>query len=191
MVLATRAISCRTEVSRSLVLGLPWKYLLATMFVAVCDQERGTSTSSWRKIVTPFSLPITAGRFSHSTASNGDILPSVKNLSNTNPVFTGPLLAGLLPAAFSAASSVLLFNAGFTVAISHSSRAFGLPLAGTLLFYYSAFLKVAAMPSEHSPDPLTPLDSNGSPKLPSTGQRKNKASRAPLWEEAAQNANAL
>jgi len=32
----------------------------------------GTSTSSWRKIVTPFSLPISAERFSHSTASNGE-----------------------------------------------------------------------------------------------------------------------
>jgi hypothetical protein len=39
------------------------------MLVAVCDQLFGTSTSSWRKIVTPFSLPITAARFSHSTAS--------------------------------------------------------------------------------------------------------------------------
>src|SRR5713101_1129911 len=61
MVLATRPISCRTEFSRSLVPGFPWKYLLQTMFVAVCDQFFGTSTPSWRKMVTPFSLPISAG----------------------------------------------------------------------------------------------------------------------------------
>src|SRR5499425_1544164 len=86
MVLATRPISWRTEPSRSLVPGLPWKYLLATMLVAVCDQFFGTSTFSWRKMVTPFSFPISAVRFSHSTASNGEILPSVKKRSNFNPV---------------------------------------------------------------------------------------------------------
>ena len=48
------------------------------MFVAVCDQLFGTSTSSCLKIVTPFSFPISAVRFSHSTLSNGDIFPSVK-----------------------------------------------------------------------------------------------------------------
>src|SRR5580700_8592181 len=48
------------------------------MFVAVCDQLFGTSTSSCRKIVTPFSFPISAVRFSHSTASKGDFFPSVK-----------------------------------------------------------------------------------------------------------------
>src|SRR5256885_4599772 len=48
------------------------------MFVAVCDQLLGTSTSSWRKIVTPFSFPINAVRFSHSTASKGDFFPSAK-----------------------------------------------------------------------------------------------------------------
>src|SRR5882757_11584750 len=82
------------------------------MLVAVCDQPFGTSTSSWRKIVTPFSLPISAERFSHSTRSNGEIFPSVKNRSNTSPVRT--------PAAVSAAafvSSVFPFSACFTVAI--------------------------------------------------------------------------
>src|SRR5579863_5177210 len=67
------------------------------MFVAVCDQPFGTSTSSWRKIVTPFSFPIRAVRFSHSTASNGDIFPSVKYrlkgrpLAAPAPVFSGVL----------------------------------------------------------------------------------------------------
>src|SRR3984893_7721515 len=78
MVLTTRPISCRTEPSRCAVPGLPWKYLLVTMLVAVCDQLLGTSTSSWRKMVTPFSFPINAVRFSHSTASKGDLFPSVK-----------------------------------------------------------------------------------------------------------------
>src|SRR5580700_10352462 len=55
------------------------------MLVAVCDQFFGTSTSSWRKIVTPFSLPLSAVRFSHSTASNGEIFPSVKYLSKGRP----------------------------------------------------------------------------------------------------------
>src|SRR5260370_6230595 len=78
IVFATRLMSCRTEFSRSLVPGFPWKYLLVTMFVAVCDQFLGTSTPSWRKMVVPFSLPISAVRFSHSTLSNPEVLPSVK-----------------------------------------------------------------------------------------------------------------
>ena len=71
MVSTTRPISCRTEVSRSGVSSLPWKYFEATMLVAVCDQDLGTSTFSWRKITWPFSLPICAVRRSHSTASKG------------------------------------------------------------------------------------------------------------------------
>ena len=58
------------------------------MLVAVCDQPFGTSTFSWRKIVLPFSLPISATRRSHSTASNGDVRPSVKYLWNSRPVRT-------------------------------------------------------------------------------------------------------
>src|SRR6202008_64675 len=46
IVSTTRAINCRTDVSRSGVLGLPWKYFDTTMFVAVCDQDFGTSTFS-------------------------------------------------------------------------------------------------------------------------------------------------
>src|ERR1700741_1662285 len=42
MVFTTRPISCRAEPSRSAVPGFPLKYLLATMFVAVCDQLLGT-----------------------------------------------------------------------------------------------------------------------------------------------------
>src|SRR5580698_6991489 len=67
------------------------------MFVAVCDQLFGTSTSSWRKIVTPFSLPISAVRFSHSTASNGEIFPSVKYLSKGRPLgVPTPVFSGVV-----------------------------------------------------------------------------------------------
>ena len=130
MVLATRPISCRTDPSRSGVPGFPWKYLLVTMFVAVCDQLFGTSTSSWRKIVTPFSFPIRAVRFSHSTVSNGDFFPSVKYRWKTRPV--PPSLA-----VFSTAVSVtgnFPPSACFTVAI-RSSRALGLPLAGEPFYF--------------------------------------------------------
>src|SRR4029077_14089747 len=124
MVFTTRPISCRTDPSRCAVAGFPWKYLLVTMFVAVCDQPFGTSTSSCRKIVTPFSLPIRAVRFSHSTASKGDFAPSVKYRSKLRP-FPAPL------AAFSAAVSVAAdfpLNACFTVAIRPSALP-GSPLA--------------------------------------------------------------
>src|SRR6202035_3299276 len=46
IVSTTRAINWRTEVSRSGVFGLPWKYFEATIFVAVCDHDFGTSTLS-------------------------------------------------------------------------------------------------------------------------------------------------
>src|SRR5260370_34224402 len=114
IVLTTRPISCRTDPSRWAVPGLPWKYLLVTMLVAVCDHLLGTSTSSWRKIVTPFSLPISAMRFSHSTASKGDLLPSVKYRSKVRP----------FPAVFSAVTPAAVefsLNACFTVAIRPSA----------------------------------------------------------------------
>src|ERR1700720_1151620 len=74
-------------------------------------------------MVTPFSLPISAVRFSHSTASKGEVLPSVKYRLNTSPVFS--------PVALSAPSPVcsdLPCNAVLTVAI-YSLRAPGLPPA--------------------------------------------------------------
>src|SRR5882672_7887837 len=117
IVLATRLINCRTEPSRSGVPSFPWKYLLVTMLVAVCDQLFGTSTSSWRKRVTPFSFPISAVRFSHSTTSNGDFFPSVKYRSKLRPLLAPP-------AVFSAAVFVAMDfppNACFTVAIRPSA----------------------------------------------------------------------
>src|SRR5215472_1008437 len=101
------------------------------MLVAVCDQVFGTSTSSWRKMVAPFSFPIRATRFSHSTASKGDFWGSLKYRGKTRPC---PPHA----AVFSTASAADEFSLRecFTVAIS------SLPLdripprcGGTLLFY--------------------------------------------------------
>src|SRR2546422_548418 len=117
MVFTTRPINCRTDPSRWAVPGFPWKYLLVTMFVAVCDQLLGTSTSSWRKIVTPFSFPINAVRFSHSTASKGDFFPSVKYRWKRRPL---PAPRAGFSAAVSVAGEFPL-NACFTVAIRPSA----------------------------------------------------------------------
>src|SRR5229473_4227027 len=140
IVLATRPINCRTEPSRSLVPSFPWKYLLVTMFVAVCDQLLGTSTSSWRKIVTPFSLAISAVRFSHSTASNGDFFPSVKYRSKTRPVPAPPTV-------FAAAASVagdFPLNTCFTVAIRSSAPSGSPPKRGEP--YYFTPLRPVVLP---------------------------------------------
>src|SRR5208282_1944127 len=56
------------------------------MFVAVIDQDLGTSTFSWRKITCPLSLPMSAVRLSHSTASKGDTFPSVNRRWKSKPV---------------------------------------------------------------------------------------------------------
>src|SRR5579864_3710389 len=82
------------------------------MFVAVCDQDFGTSTLSWRKITCPFSFPICAVLFSHSTASYGDTRPSVNRRRNSVPVET-------LVRRFSC--SILLFNAILVSAIISAS----------------------------------------------------------------------
>ena len=69
MVLATRSMSWRTEVSRSSVPRRPRKYFETTTLVAVWDQALGTSTPVCSKIFSPFSLPMTASRVSHSMRS--------------------------------------------------------------------------------------------------------------------------
>src|ERR1700686_2402120 len=102
------------------------------MLVAVCDQLLGTSTPSWRKMVTPFSLPISAVRFSHSTRSKGDFLPSVKNRSKNRPV---PRPAGVFPDSISV-SSDLPFSADFTVAIVPPRLSFPVRDALILVLYY-------------------------------------------------------
>src|SRR5580692_2209053 len=174
-------MSCRTEPSRSREPGLPWKYLLVTMFVAVCDQLFGTSTSSWRKIVTPFSFPISAVRFSHSTASNGEIFPSVKYLSKGRP------LRAPAPA-FSRVVSVIgefPVIACFTVAIPFL-RTFRLPLFAGEPFNFNSTQPHSAgcwePPEGHrkvNPSPRTPdqrkrrpLGSRPSPRPP-RGHVKN------------------
>src|SRR5258708_16186019 len=140
----TRPISWRTEASRSEVPGLPWKYLLATILVAVCDQPFGTATFSCLKIVTPFSLPMRAVRFSHSTLSKGETFPSVKYRSNTKPPACPAVSTDF------AASTALPFNTCFTVAILIPPRnRFPWCERGTLLFY-SPVEQGAAFPPENA-----------------------------------------
>src|SRR5258707_8785621 len=147
MVSATRLINWRTEVSRSCVFGLPWKYLLATMLVAVCDQPLGTSMFSWRKITCPFSFPICAVRRSHSTLSNGEVFPSVKCRWNSSPDFR-PASAEVATVPGTGIPSLmdLPLNADRTVAI-YSSALSGSPGArGTLLVYSETLVSGSAVP---------------------------------------------
>src|SRR5271166_4187719 len=142
MVFTTRLISCRTDPSRSAVPGLPLKYLLVTIFVAVCDHLFGTSTPSCLKIVTPFSFPIRAVRFSHSTLSNGESLPSVKYRLNTKPLSE--------PALSTVVFTVFPFIAVFTVAILVPPPPRFPCLARNLLFYSPALQRCVAPPSPAS-----------------------------------------
>ncbi len=67
---ATRPTICFTLRSRSGDAMRPRKYFWATMFVAVCDQNFGNSTSRCSNAGPP--LPgISASRVSHSISSNG------------------------------------------------------------------------------------------------------------------------
>src|SRR5579859_583972 len=89
MVSTTRCTSWATLLSRSGDPIFPWKYLLTTMFVAVCDQSAGTSTSFCSKMTAPLSLPIAAVRDSHFVSSYG-VLPAssfwVKYRGNVTPM---------------------------------------------------------------------------------------------------------
>src|SRR5688572_29803461 len=78
MVSTTRPMSWRTLRSRSDDPICPRKYLDTTMLVACCDHVFGISTSRCSNTTLPFSLPITAERFSHSTSSKGSTPASVK-----------------------------------------------------------------------------------------------------------------
>src|SRR5580704_16123752 len=80
-------------------------------------------------MVTPFSLPISAVRFSHSTASNGAVLPSVKYRLNTRPVLSPEVCSGLTPVC-----SDLPFNAVLTVAM-YSPRSRAPPRGGGHPYY--------------------------------------------------------
>ncbi len=68
---ATRPMSWRTECSRSGLPIVPRKYFDTTMFVAICDQDFGTSTLVCSKTTSPRSFVICAERVSHSTSSKG------------------------------------------------------------------------------------------------------------------------
>ena len=65
---------------------MPWKYLEATIFVAVIDQLFGTSTFFCSKMTSPDSLVIAAVRYSHSTLSYGEIPSRVKYRRNSKPL---------------------------------------------------------------------------------------------------------
>src|SRR5262249_37126573 len=112
------------------------------MLVAVCDQVLGTSTSSWRKMVTPFSFPMSAVRFSHSTASKGDFLPSVKYLGKGRP---RPVSAAVLTAGASVVGEFPL-NACFTVAI-RSSALPGFPPKRREPYYFTPLRRAEACAS--------------------------------------------
>src|SRR5205814_2304826 len=85
IVVTTRPISCLTLCSRSGDPICPRKYFDTTMLVACCDQDLGISTSRCSNTSSPFSLPMSAARSSHSTSSNGSTPASVKNRGNVNP----------------------------------------------------------------------------------------------------------
>src|SRR5258708_40256833 len=85
MVSQTREITCLTLVSRRGVSSWPRKYLETTTLVAICDHDAGISQSFCSKTTSPFSLEITAERFSHCTSSKGCTPGLVKRRSMTSP----------------------------------------------------------------------------------------------------------
>jgi hypothetical protein len=76
-----RPIICFTERSRSGLDMRPRKYFCATMFVAVCDQNFGNSTSFCSN-AGPFLPGMWASRISHSTSSKGS-RPAIVNSLRT------------------------------------------------------------------------------------------------------------
>ena len=66
IVSTTRPINCLTLHSRSGEPTAPRKYFDTTMFVACCDQNRGTSTPRCSNTASPRSLAMTASRRSQS-----------------------------------------------------------------------------------------------------------------------------
>src|ERR1700761_7840614 len=82
---ATRETRARTPDSRSGVPTWPWRYLEATILVAVMDQEEGVSTSFCSKMILPLKSWMTASRFSQVSSSKGDTPGLVKWRSNFRP----------------------------------------------------------------------------------------------------------
>src|SRR6516225_9440663 len=64
---------------------VPWRYLEATILVAVMDQSLGTSTSFCSKITLPWASVIWATRSSHSISSYGETPGLVKSRRNWRP----------------------------------------------------------------------------------------------------------
>src|SRR5579875_3477446 len=91
---ATRVTRARTPLSRAGVPTPPWRYLEATMVVAVMDQELGTSTSFCSKMSLPFQSWMTASRFSQVSSSKGETPGLVKCRLKRRP---SALLRGALP----------------------------------------------------------------------------------------------
>src|SRR5215472_8260660 len=81
----TRETRARTPVSRSGVPTWPWRYLDATMLVAVMDQEEGVSTSFCSKMILPLKSWLMASRSSHVSSSKGLTPGLVKWRSNLRP----------------------------------------------------------------------------------------------------------
>src|SRR5579875_4163995 len=94
---ATRETRARTPDSRSGVPTCPWRYLDATMLVAVMDQDEGTSTSFCSKMILPLKSWMMASRFSQVSSSKGLTPGLVKWRSNFKPraVLRPESLAGL------------------------------------------------------------------------------------------------
>src|ERR1700761_2375997 len=82
---ATRETRARTPDSRSGVPTWPCRYLLATMLVAVMDQEEGVSTSFCSKMILPLKSWMTASRFSQVSSSKGETPGFVKWRSKWRP----------------------------------------------------------------------------------------------------------
>src|ERR1700749_4035275 len=85
---ATRETRARTPDSRSGVPTWPWRYLDATMLVAVMDQEEGVATSFCSKMILPLKSWMTASRFSQVSSSKGETPGLVKWRSKWRPAPT-------------------------------------------------------------------------------------------------------
>src|SRR5207244_11495798 len=113
IVVATRPMSWRTLDSRSGDPFLPWKYFEATIFVAVIDQPFGTSTFFCSKITSPDSLVIAAVRYSHSTASYGEIPSRLKYRRNSSPFLVSARFP--FPSAFLSRTSSFICACSFPI----------------------------------------------------------------------------
>ena len=88
---ATRVMRARTPDSRSGVPTRPWRYLEATMLVAVMDQSAGTSTFFCSKMSLPFQSWMMASRSSQVISSKGEMPGLVKWRVKRRPGALPPL----------------------------------------------------------------------------------------------------